>query len=293
MKKFMLPFLILTSWIVPCKAQVPNYSFENWTTMGSYENPDKWGTMNNSTAGVGVFTATKGTPGSPGSAFLMLTSQNIPTGTLNGIAVSGVLDTITLLPVSGFEFTARPQSFTGKWQHMIFGNTQGGVYVTLTKWNSGLSKRDTIANAFQELTGMAMQWENFSINFVYQNGHYPDSCIIYLRASGSSAENGDYLWVDSLGFEGLISGIKESIKNQVIVSLYPNPANNELIVETNTDFIESTLYVFNAQGQEILRKRIVENKTSINTSKLTSGVYFVKECRGNDCVTKGKFVKEK
>ena len=44
-------------------AQVINNGFETWNNMGTYDNPAQWGTMNNTTSALGIFTAEKGTPG--------------------------------------------------------------------------------------------------------------------------------------------------------------------------------------------------------------------------------------
>ena len=102
--------------------------------MGTYENPDGWATLNDLTTMSGIYTATKGTPGSPGSSYLKLTSQTIGPNVVNGIAVSGVIDQVTQQPVSGFAFNQQPASFNGKWQHMIYGTSQGSINVTLTRW---------------------------------------------------------------------------------------------------------------------------------------------------------------
>jgi len=40
-------------------AQIPNNGFESWTNMGTYFNPDQWGTLNNTTAAGGVYTCTQ------------------------------------------------------------------------------------------------------------------------------------------------------------------------------------------------------------------------------------------
>lgn len=184
---------------VAAQAQIPNPGFENWTTVGSYEIPDNWGTMNHTTATYSVYTATKATPGSPGASYLKLTSKTTGTSVTNGIAVSGKLDTVNMLPKSGFAFTQRPASFSGKWQHMIYGSSQGSVKVITTKWNSMMNMRDTIAHAEQTLGGMVMNWANFSMNLMYMDSlNYPDSCIIVLQSSGSNPTNNDYLWVDNL-----------------------------------------------------------------------------------------------
>lgn len=212
-------------------AQIPNQGFENWTTAGSLITPDNWGTMNPTTSASGIYTATKGTPGNPGSFYLKLTSRNIGGNVVNGIAVSGVLDPVSLQPVSGFPFTQRPASFKGKWQHMIFGNSQGSLSVTLTRWNTQTASRETVATANKTLAGMAMSWAAFTVNFVYQSGSYPDTCIIVLKASGNNPTDQDYLWVDDLYFDGSVAGVADIPDFLNAITVYPVPASNRLKID--------------------------------------------------------------
>ena len=168
--------LVLMFIVSSIQAQIPNFSFENWTSMGTYSNPTDWGTMNNTTASTNIFTATKATPGNPGSSYLKLTSKTVGASVVTAIAVSGVLDSITKQPISGFAFNQRPASFTGKWQYM-YTTTPGLISVKLTRWNSVTHARETVANASKTLTGMVMSWDSFNINLTYLNGNYPDTCI--------------------------------------------------------------------------------------------------------------------
>ena len=116
------------------------------------------------TASMSTYTCLKGTPGNVGTAYIKLVSKNVTgMGIMPGIAVSGELDQNTLQPVSGFPFTSRPQNLTGKWQYMASGSDQGYIACVLTKWNSAMSMRDTVAFSYHPLTGMAMSWANFSI----------------------------------------------------------------------------------------------------------------------------------
>jgi len=200
--------------------------------MGSYEIPDNWGTLNEKTAPSGVFTATKASPGMPGNYFLKLTSKNSGgKGVTNGIAVSGKLDTSTLKPISGFPYTQRPAVFTGKWQYMPFSSSIGQVSATLTKWNSSSGKRDTIAVAGQPLAGMIMSWSVFSLNFIYQNPGVPDTCIIYLAASGAVPFQNDYLWVDSLALSGSAAGIYSPENFTKELNVFPIPAKENLSID--------------------------------------------------------------
>lgn len=277
-------------------AQIPNSGFENWTTVGSYSNPDGWGTMNNTTATATVYTATKGTPGSPGASYLKLTSKTVGAGVVNGIAVSGVLDSITMKPKSGFPCTLQPVSLTGKWQHMIYGSSQGSVKAVLTKWNTGLSKRDTVAMASQTLAGMAMSWANFTINFTYLSGATPDSCIIELRASGSAPTNNDYLWVDNLAFSGMVTGIEnhESFVTGMVV--YPNPSSENVNFKFNIKTAQQVSIEITDINGKLIRstnfgKIQGETTQSMNISGIAKGTYFVK-IKGEKSIETRKLVIE-
>ena len=73
MKKILLLIIAVVSFNFTASAQIPNNGFENWTTVGTYSNPDNWATLNSLTAPFSIYTATKGMPGSPGSSYLKLT----------------------------------------------------------------------------------------------------------------------------------------------------------------------------------------------------------------------------
>ncbi|MBI3135993.1 MAG: T9SS type A sorting domain-containing protein [Bacteroidetes bacterium] len=262
-------------------AQIPNNGFESFTNMGAYDEPDSWGTLNALTDMAGIYTATKGTPGSPGASYLKLTSKTVGPAVVNGIAVSGVLDESTMTPVSGFAYTGQPISFTGKWQHMIYGSSQGGITVVLTKWNSTTSMRDTVAMANQTLSGMAMSWANFTIPFTYYSADAPDSCIIFMRASGSSPTANDYLWVDNLAFSGSVVGIENNELSVGTVSVYPNPSSEMLTVSFATTASQPVnLQLVDIAGKIVLTKNLGviqgQRSESIAVDGLAAGTYILK-----------------
>ncbi len=267
-------------------AQIPNSGFETWTTVGSYTNPTSWGTMNNTTATYNLYTAIPGTPGSPGTSYLKLTSKTINGNVVNGMAVSGVIDSINLKAKSGFAFNMQPQSLTGKWQHMIYGSSQGSVKAILTKWNGSLMKRDTVATAVQALAGMAMSWANFTISFTYLNGLTPDSCIIELKASGSNPTNNDYLWVDNLAFSGSVTGLVNVENLNSNISLFPNPSDENLTVELNLAKTSNvTLQLVDITGKMIRENNLGSingsNKHNFNIAGIAKGSYFINVIANN------------
>lgn len=263
-------------------AQIPNNGFESWTLMGTYSNPNDWGTLNNTTAAAGVYTATKGTPGSPGTAYLKLTSKTVAgLGVVNGIAVSGVLDSITRLPKSGFAYNQRPANLTGKWQHMIYGASQGKINAVLTRWDAVNNVRVPVASINYTLSGMAMSWAAFTLPFVYTDGGLPDTCIITLMASGTAPTNNDYLWVDNLAFTGSVIGIENTTASTNLISVFPNPTHDEIkIAVSSAQQQNGVIELLDMNGKIISSKKISINlntsSESIDAKLLQSGVYFVR-----------------
>jgi hypothetical protein len=258
-----------------CFSQIPNPGFETWTNMGTYENPASWGTMNNTTAPSTIFTATKASPGSPGSFYLKLTSKTIGGNVANGIAVSGVLDTILKKPRSGFPFSLRPQSLTGNWQHMIYGSSAGAVTAFLTKWNTSLMQRDTVAVANYSLSGMVMSWAAFTINFNYQSGEFPDTCVIFLRASGPNPTANDYLWVDNLAFSGSVAGISASGAETAVIKIFPNPAVDEIEINCSSSVQKTDqLIITDMLGKMVFQSDANQKTLKIYTADFADGTYI-------------------
>ncbi len=261
-------------------AQIPNAGFESWTSMGTYSNPDGWATLNDYTTMAGVYTATAGTPGSPGNSYLKLTSKTVGPTVANGIAVSGQLDPATMQPISGFAFNQQPASLTGKWQHMIYGTSQGSISVTLTRWDAGMNMRMPVASGNVTLSGMAMSWANFTIPLTYSDTQAPDTCIIVMKASGANPTNQDYLWVDNLAFSGNVAGITEaSLLSDV--SVFPNPAKNNVQVAVNVKEQTSLkVELINFSGAILMEQNMEsisgQQSMMLDVSTLAPGHYWLK-----------------
>jgi hypothetical protein len=83
------------------------------------------------------------------------------------------------------------------------------------------------------------------------------------------------------------TGIKENLNNLQVL-IYPNPATNNLTIETSPQAI---IEITNIQGQLIKTIVAIGNKTTIDVSALPSGVYVV-EVNMEKGVEVKKFVKE-
>lgn len=276
MKKFYTILVFTICCIYASYSQIPNGGFEDWVTEGTYEEPVSWRSMNSASSILGVVTCEKGTPGNPGNYYLKLTSKNVMgLGVIQGIVISGSQNPDNEEePFTGFAYTQRPANFTGKWQHMIYGTSQGVIAVQLTKWDEVSQSRIYIASLEYVLTGMAMNWANFSLPLTYHSSDYPDTCTIFLTSSGETPTINDYLYIDNLSFAGSVSGIEESDLN--VMQVYPNPAKDQITIEHSFEIDgSSTLLITNILGEQLLTEPLISTSEKINIESLQNGIYFV------------------
>lgn len=292
MKKLILTLLAIIPFCL--FSQIPNGSFETWTNMGLYGNPDQWSTPNDYTSPAGGFTCIKGTPGNPGTSYIRLISTSIGSmGVIPAIAVCGILNTSTMQPVSGFPFTSRPENLTGNWQFMANGEDQGYISVLLSHWNPSTQSRDTVAYNDFPLPGMVMSWRNFSIPLIYKNGMNPDSAIIVASASNSNGAvtaDGSYLYLDNLSFSGSVLTVSDT--KQDGITIFPNPASDRVFIELSKKYSgNSTISVLDVSGREVFRSQHIfsNGKISFNLQGIPDGNYFIRIISGKEVLVR-KFI---
>jgi hypothetical protein len=86
-------------------------------------------------------------------------------------------------------------------------------------------------------------------------------------------------------------GIKE-IGNNNSISIYPNPVTDNITI--NAGDLRNEIYdlrIYDVIGNLVLEKNIANNKTSIDVSTFSSGVYVV-EVRTENGIEVKKFLKE-
>lgn len=128
-----------------------------------------------------------------------------------------------------------------------------------------------------------------------------DHCFYYITSSASSIggdktqmpiDNGLYdFWV--LKYCDYPNSINDKIQNESInVSIYPNPANEELIVEILDGVEIHQIEITNELGETVIQLKQTKPNQKINIKSLAAGVYFVKVQMQNGDIQVKKFVKE-
>ena len=90
--------------------------------------------------------------------------------------------------------------------------------------------------------------------------------------SGNHGKNFDYWMVKLCSNDSL--GIEE--KHVKLVSIYPNPTNDNLTLTVDAMLVGSDYTISNQQGETILRGKITAEISTINISELSAGAYIFK-----------------
>jgi hypothetical protein len=188
----------------------------------------------------------------------------------------------------------------------IFAATEGGgVYLSSnngSSWapvNTGLTSTNILSLAITGDTilaghsGEVFYSLNNGNNWVLKNGGLPVNANIM-----AFAIHGGYIFAGAyVGFSGgdgvfklslSALGIEEMNNNESNIAVYPNPAINNITIES---LQKSTLEISNIQGQTILQQQIQQGKTDIDISRLAKGVYILRLC-SNDKTEVTRIVKE-
>ena len=255
---------------------IPNNSFENWSNPNGYNTPDNWMCLNDYTATMNNFTCMRGTPGTTGMYYMKLISKNVVgLGVVPGVAVCGSLNMSNFSAIGGFPFAFRPTSFDGKWQYMgASTNDVGKIEVLLTHFDSATGLRDTVGRAYHDLIDMEMSWVNFSFPFTYYNSNVPDTCMIYMNASGAAPEATSYLYVDNLSFA--IPTNNDELNADAELNLFPNPASSNITLSLPLTFSSSTnVRIYNALGQFVVEQQAQAGMNVFDISNLPKGMYYL------------------
>ena len=95
-----------------------------------------------------------------------------------------------------------------------------------------------------------------TVEFIYGNTNFEtDTCLLTLDATTGTPE----------------SSIIESA-----ISIFPNPASNEITIQTNKAIHENNYLIYDYQGNLILTGKLISENTFVDISSLSNGLYLLK-----------------
>jgi hypothetical protein len=153
-----------------------------------------------------------------------------------------------------------------------FGNSSiiCGASCDITTYQGGCNTVDQIENYF--LT------------------YFPGS-VIYAH----KVQYGCWTANQSLSAGGTCCALATGVETQVVenaVSVFPNPASNDLSMSFQTTLNSATIKVFNVSGELVKEEsRLSGNDVSLDISGISKGIYFVEVVNGNN-ISHTKFIKQ-
>ena len=98
------------------------------------------------------------------------------------------------------------------------------------------------------------------------------------------------IYIVKVDSNGLVTWSQEIPVNSLSTMVYPNPGTGQLNIKTSINNVDFEL--INLNGQVVIRKRLDENQSDINTEILKSGIYFYRLIdKKNKTVETGKWIK--
>lgn len=254
-------------------AQIPNNGFENWQTVGNYEVPTGWATMNG-LSGSSFNSCTKSTdhyPANVGQYSARLennTSLTQFTGSYGTIATDGF--TYPLAPA--FALESDPTSFKGYYKYAPLNGDE--AWITVALFNNGVQ----VANE-QFTSGTAVNdWTLFNIPL--EGYGTADSAFVMAFAfkpqTQTDGPNGNsVLYLDNLSFDEAITGIASSPAS-IQFGMYPNPCSDMVTITVkDASFNNAQVTITTVQG-ELLAQYAMQTETErLDMTDFSAGVYLL------------------
>jgi hypothetical protein len=205
----------------------------------------------------------------------ILATGNLGTGAFNFNSVNPFASA-----VFGTAFADRPISMIGYYQYKsVLGDTCR-IEVILSKWNTVLSKRDTVGYGVLFDNSTFNNFKQFSIPINYNNSDTPDSCSIIcmssaygLPASSSDAPRGQVgstLIVDDFSMIYNTNGLTD--QDLAACKVYANGKN--IVVEFPKKTENTSIQLIDLSGKILYNASVEKEKEIIPVS--TNGVVIVK-----------------
>ena len=152
-----------------------------------------------------------------------------------------------------------------------------------------------VENPASNILNDTANWMLVSGNFIAVGGekfmtlgnfHAPSSTNQHLFQTGAAPFA--YYYIDDVSVTQCNVGVND-IADDADFKLYPNPANNEINLETKMQNAE--IEIRDVLGQVIYSSKVIAVSSAIDVSMLSKGVYFINLQNGKQTINK-KFVKE-
>lgn len=150
----------------------------------------------------------------------------------------------------------------------------------ITATGDTLHSSEAIGNQWYNSTGMITGATGNTYIPSVSGNYY----VIVTDSNGCNSDTSNVYYIS-------ISGVNLSTYNGNFISIFLNPATDDIIIENNYVSKAATIFIYNIEGRLLLNKSLSQDKNKIAVSGFAKGLYFVKVKNEMEIVTR-KFVKK-
>jgi hypothetical protein len=191
-----------------------------------------------------------------------------------------------------------PHWFTGWYQSYPVSGDSSAAVVLLSKWNTSLLRRDTIAYNRLVFHGVFDAWTSFETPIAYRDfSTTPDSLTILLLSCGGFNAANMFGSVGQVGSKALFddvnllgfNGLPLYSAPSMTVKLSPNPAIDYLKFDLGRN-VNGYFEVYDAQAKLIRQVAVSGNTGQVNVSDLNAAMYYYKLTESAKLLNSGTFI---
>lgn len=187
-----------------------------------------------------------------------------------GILFNGNTSELTGIYKPGIPFTQKINQFSFWYQYFPNGVDTAECRIML------VNNRNPVAGGLVKLpVATGSTWQQATITMTYVSSLTPDT--LYVLFSSSSLDKkpkpGSTFLVDDLSVT-ILSGIEQVTDNTGQIKVYPNPSNNNVIIESDVAKL-GIVNIYNSLGEIVVQIKSGNTREQIDVSKLPAGIYMI------------------
>jgi len=296
MKNLIIAVVLVGLSMVAFGQELPNANFQDWETIGTYQNPVFWSTSNDPLLALAsVIPVTRSNEAYSGDYSAKLETLGIPfstykiPGLLTLAQISINYENATYSISGGMALQENVSRLTGMYKYD--GSEGDSASVIIYNYRLDEGNMDTIGFGVGLLPD-ASTWTPFYVDMVNLNNHLPDTFnVVIISSSGFEVSAGSVLFVDSLAIE-TNTGIIHLDADQIIVNAYPNPATDLISFKTNGSEKDRIISIYDMVGNLIGTSNFSESYIEIPISELSSGLFTFRVTTHDRLLSRGSFIKK-
>lgn len=316
MKKTLIIITLFFAFSNANSQTLPDGDLNNWTlhsySGGTYYEPiNGWLMTLNKLAdvpypiGPGPVTTERVSDSYQGAYAAKMTSKEFIVG-VNHLFIPGVVGTVNVDILAQiakvgrpYTYPEKPRRFKGYFKYAPVNNDSCLMLVLLTKYNTSLHQRDTIAIARHAETATLTAYTPFDLEIEYRDTvTTPDTISLFLASSAflnfanlqaCHGQINSTMHVDELAFS-MVNGIEMPVMPLVDVKIFPNPSMDKISISTSKQLITCTLEIYNSAGLKIKTLPFEGSDITLNVSGLNNGKYYYKLSAMRQVLNSGSFI---